>query len=83
LLLAAIKAYGAAGKPETFKSPRWYKRKPAQRASTNDLRNQMRYELWSSALRTNFRPLCSSKGHKENGRKCDLPLETALFSSIK
>jgi hypothetical protein len=83
LLLAALKTYGAAGKPETFKSPRWHKRKPAQRATTNDLRNQVRYELWASALRTHFRPLCPPIGHKENARKCELPLESALFRSIR
>jgi hypothetical protein len=83
LLLAAIKTYGQKGKPEIFKIPRWHKCKSAQRASTNDLRNQVRYELWSSALRTHFPPLCSSSLHHENGRKCDLPLESALFDSIK
>lgn len=83
LLLAALKTYGADGKPETFRTPRWHKRKPTQRATTNDLRNQLRYELWSSALRPHFQPLCSSTGHNENGRKYDLPLESALFCSIK
>jgi hypothetical protein len=29
LLLAAIKTYGAEGRPDTFQSPLWYKRKPS------------------------------------------------------
>ena len=83
LLLAALKTYGAEAKPESFQNPRWDKRKPTKRASTNDLRNQLRYELWASALRTNFRPLCSTRGWDQSDRKCDLPLDSALFRSIK
>lgn len=83
LLLAAHKTYGAEGRPETFKAPRWDKRKAARRASTNDLRNQMRYELWASALRSNFRPLCSTASANHNGRKLDLPLNSALFHTIR
>jgi DDE superfamily endonuclease len=83
LLLAAHKTYGAEGKPEIFTAPRWDKRKNTRRATTNDLRNQMRFELWASALRANFRPLCSSKSPHQNGRKYDLPLNSALFRSIK
>ena len=83
LLLAAYKTYGAEGKPETFTAPRWDKRKHARRATTNDLRNQMRYELWASALHSNFRPLCHTTSTNQNGRKFDLPLNSALFRTIK
>jgi hypothetical protein len=83
LLLAAHKTYGADGKPETFQAPCWDKRKPARRATTNDLRNQMRYELWASALRSNFRPLCSKPPPDQNGRKLDLPITSALFHTIR
>lgn len=83
LLLAAFKTYGAHDKPETFKNPRWDKTKLTRRATTNDLRNQVRYELWASALHTHFRPLCSSPLSKENGRKLDLPLQSALFQTIR
>lgn len=83
LLLAAHHTYGAQGRPEIFKSPRWDKRKADRRASINDLRNQMRYELWASALRTNFRPLCPRSAPNHNGRKFDLPLNTALFDTLK
>ena len=83
LLLASLKTYGAEGKPETFHTPRWDKRKRLRRATTNDLRNQVRYELWSSALLTHFRPLSSNEGSDQNGRKCDLPLNSALFHTIR
>lgn len=83
LLLAAHKAYGAAGKPETFTLPRWDKRKEARRATTNDLRNQMRYELWASALKSNFRPLCQAASANQSAPKLDLPLNSALFRTIE
>jgi hypothetical protein len=83
LLLGAIKAYGVTGKPETFQRPRWQQHNPAQRATTNELLNQLRYELWASALRGNFRPLSSSPPNYETGRKCELPLESALFRSVQ
>lgn len=83
LLLGSVKTYGAEGKPETFKRPRWYKRKPDQRATTSELITQLRYELWAAALQTNFRPLSSKTGPDQNGRKCDPPLESAIFYSLK
>lgn len=83
LLLAALKTYGTDSQPERLKSPRWDKRKATRRLSTNDLRNQMRIELWASGLRTNSVPLCSKPPLDENGRKCDLPLASALFHSIR
>jgi hypothetical protein len=83
LLLAATQVYGNSGRPETFQCPRWHKRRSNQRATTNDLRNQVRYELWASALGRHFRPLSSSGHQNENGRKCDLPFESALFATIK
>lgn len=83
LLLASIKAYGNEGKPETFQIPRWDKRKSLRRVSTNDLRNQVRYELWSSALSTHFEPLSSKGVPNQNRTKCDLSLNSALFQSIR
>jgi DDE superfamily endonuclease len=83
LLLAAHKTYGAQDRPETFKAPRWDKRKPARRASTNDLRNQIRHELWAGALRSNSRPLCSQPSPDQIGRKLDLPISSALFHTIR
>jgi hypothetical protein len=82
LLLAAIKTYGAEGKPETFKRPRWYKRKPSQRATTSELITQLRYELWAAALKTNSRPLSSETLPTQNGKKCDPPLAAAIFHSL-
>src|SRR5882724_9904757 len=83
LLLGAVNTYGAEGKPETFKRPRWDKRKPAQRATTNELINQLRYELWATALKTNFRPFSSKTDQDQSGGKYALPLQSAIFYSVK
>ena len=83
LLLAAVKTYGAEGKPETFPSPRWYRRKPETRATTNELINQLRYELWSDSLQTHFTDFSANPDPDQNGIKCDHPLESAVFLSIK
>jgi hypothetical protein len=84
LLLASIKTYGAVGKPDTLKSPCWYQRKPEQRATTNDLINQLRYEIWGAQLKkSNFLPFSSNDSGNQNARKCDHPLASAVFGSIK
>jgi hypothetical protein len=83
LLLASIKTYGAQGKPDTFQSPLWYQRKLEQRATTNELINQLRWELWSATLKTNFPGFSPTTDADQNGIKCDHPLESAVFLSIK
>jgi hypothetical protein len=83
LLLASVKTYGAEGKPDTFQSPRWYQRKPEKRATTNELINQLRYELWATSLQTNFTGFTQKNDRDHNGIKCDHPLESAVFLSIK
>jgi hypothetical protein len=83
LLLASVKTYGAQGKPDTFQSPLWYQRKPEKRATTNELINQLRFELWSHSLNTHFTPFSHTIDHDQNGIKCDHPLQSAIFLSIK
>ena len=83
LLLASVKTYGPQGKPDTFRSPLWYKRKPEQRATTNELINQLRFELWSHSLQTHFTHFSPDTPDDHNGLKCDHPLESAVFFSIK
>lgn len=84
LLLASVKTYGSQGKPDTLKNPLWHKTKTTQRATTNQLINQLRHEMWASALkRNNFRPLSPHSPSDQSGRKCDHPLNSAIFQSIK
>ena len=51
LHLAALDTYGESGQPESVPLPRWRRRDPPARATTGRLLNQLRYELWASALR--------------------------------
>jgi hypothetical protein len=83
LLLAAIQVYGADGRPAALANPHWYQRKPNQRATTNELINQLRYELWASALKDNFTPFSSKHSTDQNAQKSDLPLNSAIFFSVK
>lgn len=84
LLLASVKAYGAQGKPDTLKSPRWQKQKSKQRASTNDLINQLRHEVWAAQLKqSHFLPVSPVGSANHTGPKCDHPLASAIFMSIK
>ena len=81
LLLASIKTYGPEGRPDTLKSPRWYNRKPKQRASTLELINQLRLELWSSSIQSNFQRLSPQPSLTHNPPNPDHPLHSALFLS--
>lgn len=83
LLLASVKTYGAGGRPDTLKSPRWHKRKPQQRATTQELINQLRHEMWASSLSANFQPLSPQPDQNQNSPKSDHPLHSAIFLSIK
>jgi len=83
VLLAPIKTYGAEGKPDTFQSPLWYQRKPEKRATTNELINQLRWELWSATLKTNFTSFSPTTAPDQKGIKCDHPLESVVFLTIK
>ena len=51
LHLAAIQAYGPGGKPAAIPEAKWRKPGKKQRPSTQDLINELRRELWASAIR--------------------------------
>lgn len=51
LHIAAIKAYGWAGQPGVIPLPKWRNSKKKYRASTQDLINELRRELWASAIK--------------------------------
>lgn len=52
LHLAAVRAYGSEGRPGTLPAPAWYRNRP-QRPSTQDLINELRWELWGGQLGIN------------------------------
>ena len=53
LLLSAVRAYGAEGKPTTLPAPKWMEGRDKPRATTADLRQELRHELWSRGI-SNF-----------------------------
>ena len=83
LLLAGVQVYGADGKPEALVNPQWYRRKPQQRATTNELINQLRYEMWASEIKRNFTGFSPHTSPDQNAPKSDLPLNSAIFFTVK
>jgi len=83
LLLAAAQAYGKSGIPDRQHQPKWYRRRPDQRATTNELINQLRIELWAASLRPgHFSDFITATTPDQKSKKCELNPAAALFSSI-
>ena len=51
LQVAALETYGDLGQPQAVPLPQWRRAHPPTRATSGRLINQLRYELWASALR--------------------------------
>jgi hypothetical protein len=84
LLLASVKTCGATGAPDRLHAPKWYRRQPNQRATTNELINQLRREPWADCLSPkHFSD--SSTQHPPNPtlHKFQLPLANAAFLSLQ
>jgi hypothetical protein len=83
LLLASVNAYGKRGFPDRLDQAKWYRRKKKDRATTNELINQLRRELWSEALKPEHFPYFTSRGAPDlKSLKCTVPLQSALFLSL-
>ena len=76
LLTAAIQVYGVEGTPITLPSPKWRSKKRA-RASTQNLINHLRHELWGRSLQLS--DFASSKGSQTKSDKYKPSLKSALF----
>ena len=74
LLLAARQAYGPAGFPDALPPPKWRAKQSKPRASTQDLIQQLRAELWGEGLRRfcGF-PSTTQPHHKPQKLRCSLP----------
>jgi hypothetical protein len=84
LLMASIQTYGPTGAPDRINDPKWYRRPPNQRATTNELINQLRFELWAPALsQQHFHDFSHQTIPNQKSRKCPLPLAAAAFLSLK
>ncbi len=83
LLLAAAHTYGKQGVPDRQHQPRWYQRRRNQRATTNELINQLRSDLWASSLGpAHFSHFMHPTHAKQKSEKCELNPAAALFSSL-
>lgn len=84
LLLAGIRAYGASGVPDLLPRPKWQGGRKAPRASTNNLINIMRHELWSKALnRSGFTHFASGDASCTNSYKQNPQLASAVLYAVK
>lgn len=83
LLLASVHAYGRQGVPDRLEQAKWYRRKKKDRATTNELINQLRRELWSAALNpTHFPHFTSADPPDQKCEKSPVPLNSAGFLSL-
>ena len=82
LLMASVKAYGKNGSPDRLLEAKWYHRKKQERATTNELINQLRRELWADSLDpAHFPHFTTPPTANQNSEKCDVPLSSAVFLS--
>jgi len=79
LHIAAIKAYGAGGKPAVIPEAKWRKPQKKQRPSTQDLINELRRELWSKAIRPE---ILSDFMHTAHGNTKSIQFEPSLCSTL-
>jgi hypothetical protein len=82
LLLASVNAYGKAGSPDRLQEASWYRRKKHERATTSELINQLRRELWQEAINpAHLSDFMSDNAAEEKSEKCPVPLTSAIFLS--
>ncbi len=82
LLMASVKAYGKTGAPDRLLEAKWHRRKQQERATTSELINQLRRELWADALTPkHFSDFTSGTSADQKSEKCDIPLASAAFLS--
>lgn len=83
LLMASVQAYGKNGAPDRLLEAKWYRRKEQERATTSELINQLRRELWAEALNPeHFSDFMSHATPDQNSEKCEISLAAAAFLSV-
>ena len=83
LLLASVNAYGKNGVPDRLEQAKWYRRKKKDRATTNELINQLRREMWAHALSsTHFPHFMSNSPPDQKCPKSDVPFHSAAYLSL-
>lgn len=83
LLMAALNTYGKKGVPERPDQAKWYRRKKKDRATTNELINQLRREMWAEALNpAHFPNFRSNRSPDHKPQKSPVPLSSSAFLSL-
>jgi hypothetical protein len=83
LLLASVNAYGKNGVPDRLDQAKWYRRKKKDRATTNELINQLRREMWAHALSPAHSPnFMLDTPTDQKSPKSHVPLHSAAFLSL-
>jgi hypothetical protein len=83
LLLATLRTYRQPGKADLLPSPKWNAASPPPRLSTPRAINQLRAELWGSALGlTNFSGFLAQRSPSTNPEKFAPDLPSAVLYAI-
>lgn len=82
LLLAARQAFGDAPLPDAIPPPKWRRNRPKPRATTQDLLQHLRNELWGDALQAkSFYRVCSTQPQHHTRQKLHPSLTAAVLSA--
>ncbi len=80
LLLAATRSFGVNGIPSAIPQPKWRAKTKKPRASTMDLINHLRFELWGRAIgSTSFSGFASTDPQTPKPEKCMPNLASSVF----
>ncbi len=80
--IAAIRAYGGTGKPNVIPPPQWRNPNKKRRASTLDLINELRRELWAQAIHNkHLTDFNNARSRDTKSVKCQPNLGSALFAA--
>lgn len=82
LLLAARQAFGDSPLPDAIPAPKWRRNRYKPRASTQDLLQQLRNELWGDALQSkSFYRVCPTQSPTHTRQKLHPSLTAAVLSA--
>lgn len=83
LLLAGAKAFGVNGMPHALPLPKWRNKEKRKRASTQDLINLLRQELWGKALsKNNFYGFVKQDNQQKKPEKCTPDIASAVLYAV-
>jgi hypothetical protein len=83
LILASEQAYGKTGSPDRSQQAKWYRRNKTDRATTSELINQLRRDLWFEAINPpHLSDFMSHDTTDQNSQKSPVPLASALFLNM-